>query len=133
MMLTGTMAQRDVLRKKILSRSGIMEARIVRGEPVGKMYGPGYDHQAPVDDFDRRALAGEHIVDVSKQNGSRVLTVINPIRAEKDYRGTNCLMCHPVAENTVVGAVRISYSLKELDDEVNRNVILSPACSCCCW
>ncbi|GAB4288312.1 MAG: methyl-accepting chemotaxis protein [Thiohalomonadaceae bacterium] len=125
MMLTGTMAQRDVLRNKILSRPGIIDARIVRGEPVTKMYGPGYDHQAPVDDFDRRALAGEAIIDVSDNGGGRVLTVINPIVAEKDYRGTNCLMCHPVAENTVVGAVRISYSLKELDDEVNHNILIS--------
>jgi methyl-accepting chemotaxis protein len=125
MMLTGTMAQRDVLRKKILSRPGIIDARIVRGEPVAKMYGPGYDHQAPADDFDRRALAGEAIMEVSDNGSGRVLTVINPILAEKDYRGTNCLMCHPVAENTVVGAVRISYSLKELDDEVNRNILIS--------
>ncbi|WP_127477614.1 methyl-accepting chemotaxis protein [Sulfurivermis fontis] len=125
MMLTGTMAQRDVLRKKILSRPGVIDARIVRGEPVTKMYGPGYDHQAPTDDFDRRALAGEAIIDVSDNGGGRVLTVINPILAEKDYRGTNCLMCHPVEENTVVGAVRISYSLKELDDEVNRNIFIS--------
>ncbi|MEW6646590.1 MAG: methyl-accepting chemotaxis protein [Pseudomonadota bacterium] len=125
MMLTGTMAQRDVLRNKILSRPGVIDARIVRGEPVTKMYGPGYDHQAPADDFDRRALAGEAIIDVSDNGGGRVLTVINPILAEKDYRGTNCLMCHPVEENTVVGAVRISYSLKELDDEVNRNIFIS--------
>jgi Methyl-accepting chemotaxis protein len=125
MMLTGTMAQRDVLRNKILSRPGIIDARIVRGEAVAKMYGPGYDHQAPADDFDRRALAGEAIIDVSDKGDGRVLTVINPILAEKDYRGTNCLMCHPVAEDTVVGAVRISYSLKELDDEVNRNIAIS--------
>jgi methyl-accepting chemotaxis protein len=125
MMLTGTMAQRDVLRKKVLSRPGVIDARIVRGEGVTKMYGPGYDHQAPVDDFDRRALAGEAIIDVSDNGGGRVLTVINPIVAEKDYRGTNCLMCHPVPENSVVGAVRISYALKALDEEVNRNIFIS--------
>jgi len=125
MMLTGTMAKRDVLRNKILSRPGVIDARIVRGEPVTKMYGPGYDHQAPVDDFDRRALAGEAIIDVSDNGGGRVLTVINPILAEKDYRGTNCLTCHPVPENSVVGAVRISYALKALDEEVNRNIFIS--------
>jgi len=127
MMLTGTMNQREVLRNKILARPGVIDARIVRGEEITKIFGPGFDHQAPADDFDRRALAGEQIIDVRKQNGGRVLTVINPIHAEKDYRGTNCLMCHPVAENAVVGAVRISYSLKELDDEVDRNIFVSAA------
>ncbi len=125
MMLTGTMSQRDVLRNKILSRPGVIDARIIRDAEISKIFGPGYDHQAPADDFDRRALAGEAIIDVSDNGTGRVLTVINPIHAEKDYRGTNCLMCHAVEENAVVGAVRISYSLKALDQEVDRNILIS--------
>lgn len=125
MMLTGTMDQREVLRNKILSRPGMIDARIIRGESVIAMYGPGHEHQAPSDDFDRQALHGEAIVDVSRDDKGRVLTVINPILAEKDYRGTNCLLCHPAAEDTVIGAVRISYSLSELDAEVERNIIIS--------
>ncbi|QLF91847.1 HAMP domain-containing protein [Pseudomonas sp. ABC1] len=125
MMLTGTMAQRDVLRTKILARPGVTEARIIRGDEITKYFGPGHEHQAPADELDKRALAGESIVQVDDNGGSRVLTVINPIHAEKDYRGTNCLTCHAVAENAVVGAVRISYDLKELDEEVNRNILIS--------
>jgi methyl-accepting chemotaxis protein len=34
-------------------------------------------------------------------------------------------LCHQVPENTVVGAVRISYSLAELDDKVNSNLLES--------
>jgi len=34
MMITGTMAQREVLRNKLLSRPGVLDARIVRGEPI---------------------------------------------------------------------------------------------------
>jgi methyl-accepting chemotaxis protein len=56
-----------------------------------------------------------------------VLTVINPILAHADYRGTNCLTCHQVAENAVMGAVRISYDLKALDQEVDRNILVSGA------
>ncbi len=125
MMLTGTMAQREVLRNKILARPGVIDARIIRGEEVTKVFGPGYDHQAPVDALDRRALSGEAIIEVNKQNGGRVLTVINPILAHADYRGTNCLTCHQVGENTVMGAVRISYDLKALDQEVDRNIMIS--------
>lgn len=105
MMLTGTMAQRNVLRDKILARPGVTDARIIRTEAITSVYGAGYDHQAPADELDRRALAGEAVVDISKNQDGRLLTVINPIRAEKDYRGTNCLMCHQVADNSVVGAV----------------------------
>lgn len=125
MMLTGTMAQREVLRDKLLARPGVIDARIIRGEPVTKVFGPGFAHQAPEDQLDRRALAGEGTVQVSKGKNGRVLTVINPIRAHRDYRGTNCLSCHQTAEDTVMGAVRISYDLSALDGEVNRNVMAS--------
>ncbi|MCF6757218.1 methyl-accepting chemotaxis protein [Stutzerimonas balearica] len=125
MMLTGTMAQREVLRKKALARPGVIDARIIRGEPVIRTFGPGFDHQAPVDALDRAALTGEAIVKVTKQDdGRRVLTVINPILAHSDYRGTNCLGCHQVPENSVMGAVRIAYDLDALDQQVSRNLQL---------
>lgn len=66
MMLTGTMAQRSVLRDKILARPGVTDARIVRAEGITKTYGAGYDHQAPADELDRRALAGEEIMQISR-------------------------------------------------------------------
>ncbi|MDY0207671.1 MAG: HAMP domain-containing methyl-accepting chemotaxis protein [Pseudomonas sp.] len=122
MMLTGTMAQRNVLRDKILARPGVTDARIIRTDAITSVYGAGYDHQAPADELDRRALAGEEIIHISNDQNGRLLTVINPVRAEKDYRGTNCLLCHQVPENSVVGAVRISYSLATLDSQVQRNL-----------
>lgn len=125
MMLTGTMAQRDVLRQKLLARPGVIDARIVRGAPIVQAFGKGHDYQQPADAFDRRALAGEAIHDVTQGKDGRVLTVINPIRAHRDYRGTNCLSCHQVTENTVMGAVRISYDLSALDDQVDRNILIS--------
>ena len=121
MMLTGTMAQRNVLRDKILARPGVTDARIIRTPAITSVYGAGYEHQAPADDLDQRALADEQIIEISKGQDGRLLTVINPIRAEKDYRGTNCLLCHQVADGSVVGAVRISYALASLDSQVQRN------------
>lgn len=122
MMLTGTMAQRNVLRDKILARPGITDARIIRADLITSVFGSGYDHQAPADELDRRALAGEEIIEVSDDGRGRVLTVINPIHASKDYRGTDCLGCHQVAPDSVVGAVRISYSLDALDNQVEHNM-----------
>lgn len=127
MMLTGTMAQREVLRDKILARPGIIDARIVRGEPVTKTFGAGFTHQVPRDKLDTRALAGESIVEVAPGKNGRVLTVINPIHAQQDYRSTNCLTCHQVAPDTVMGAVRISYDLAALDGEVHGNLLASAA------
>lgn len=125
MMLTGTMAQREVLRQKILERPGVVDARILRNDKIDAMYGKGFDHQYEQDELSRRALAGEQVVHIDNNAGKRLLTVINPIRAEKDYRGTNCLMCHLVEPDSIVGAVRISYSLEQLDAKVEQNIWVS--------
>lgn len=125
MMLTGTMGNREITRNKVLERPGVVDARIVRGQAVSDVFGRGFDHEQPVDALDEKALAGEAVIQVVEDESGRVLTVINPIVAEKDYRGTNCLMCHQVPENTVVGAVRVSYSLADLDAQVDRNIMIS--------
>lgn len=125
MMLTGTMDQRNILNKKILSREGVLEARILRGEPVIKQYGPGLPGSAPVDDLDARALAGEEINEVRERNGKRILTVVTPFNATESTRGVNCLGCHNVQEGATNGAVRISFSLAEFDEAVRHEVWMS--------
>lgn len=53
----------------------------------------------------------------------RTITVLEPIRATADFRGTNCLGCHNVKENTVLGAVRVTYSLAALDEEIHSKIL----------
>ena len=118
MMLTGTMPERDILREKMLQRAGVLEARVIRGEPVSSQYGPGYDLEKPVDELDRRALAGETINQLSEKDGQRLVTVITPFFATEDTRGVNCLQCHSVPSGSVNGAIRITYSLEGLDNKV---------------
>src|SRR5699024_3808988 len=69
--------------------------------------------------------AGEQVMELTEDRNGRLLTVINPLYAEKDYRGTNCLTCHVVEEDSVMGAVSISYSLDALDQQVSRNLMVS--------
>jgi methyl-accepting chemotaxis protein len=123
LMLTGTIQNRGLLQKKILNRPGIVEARIIRGPELIRTFGAGNNDQKPVDELDQRALAGEFIEVIREHNGERVLTVVNPMRAKKDYRGTNCLTCHVVPDESVLGAVRVSYSLGELDSQVQENAL----------
>lgn len=78
-MLTGNMANRKILQDKLLERPNYTEGRILRHESVSKIYGPGFDDELPQDDLDRRALAGESIVEMSE--GGELLTVINPVLA----------------------------------------------------
>ncbi len=127
LMLSGAMSNRELIKSKMEDREGLIEARIIRGQQVSSAYGPGFDYENPQDELDSRALNGEEILQIGNINGSRVLTVINPIRAKQEFRGTNCLGCHQVAENTILGAVRVSYSLQDMDRRVSKNLMVSAA------
>ena len=120
MMLTGTMDQRTLLRNKILRRPGIMAARVVRGEPVRKQFGPGYPEEQAIDELDEKALSGEEIIKINAGPEGRSVTVLTPFRATENTRGVNCLQCHEVSSGAINGAIRVSFSLAEMDAEVER-------------
>ena len=118
LMLTGGMANKEISRKKVTAREEVLDARIIRGEGITKVFGAGSDQNQAQDNFDKRALAGEKVDEIYRNQEGRVLTVVMPMKALKDYRGTNCLLCHQVPEGDVLGAVRVDYSLKQLDATV---------------
>ena len=125
LMLTGSMASRDTLRDKFAQQDGIEEVRVLRADAVNKLFGPGFPSEKPQDEYDRRALNGEAVSFVETVNGERKLTVIEPYIAVENRHGTNCLGCHQVAEGTVLGAGRITYSLAEEDSQVLGDLINS--------
>jgi methyl-accepting chemotaxis protein len=123
MMLTGNLDQREALRSKLMAERGMVELRIVQV--------PGRITQIPPpdatakDDLDARALKGETVSEVHTIDGKRTVTFIAPIQVSSNYRGTNCLNCHQVPENTVVGAVRTSYDLAELDNRLRSQLVIN--------
>jgi methyl-accepting chemotaxis protein len=123
MMLTGNMDQKASLREKIMAEKGILDLRIVQAP--GKISPTPAAESLPKDDLDTRALGGEKVSTLNDRNGQRIVTVLTPIKATANYHGTNCLSCHDVPEGTVVGAVRTTYSLAELDGQHNRNLMIN--------
>lgn len=123
MMLTGTMGERKILQDKMARRPGVLEARVIRGEPVKQQFGPGFDHEQPIDDLDLRVLKGEEIVDVADTPEGRVMTVLTPFKATSNTRGVNCLQCHNVPNGAINGGIRVSYSLAEMDAHINKEMI----------
>jgi len=122
LMLSGAMANRQTLQHKLEANADILEARIIRGKGVSDMYGPGLPDAVIQDELDRKAMAGEQIIEeIDDENGHR-LTVITPMKALPEYKGTNCLTCHPVAEGTILGAVRVTYSFAAMDQQISSNL-----------
>ena len=121
MMLTGTTNQREALRQKVLSTEGVREIRIVHAP--GALDGMTTSPAKPQDALDERALKGEIVNEFGENDGGRYVTVLTPLVASANHHGTNCLNCHQVAQGTVLGAVRMTYSLNQLDSEFRGNLL----------
>ena len=122
MMLTGTMDQRDNLRKKFLSVRGVREMRIAHAP--GRLAGLSNRESKPQDALEERGTNGETVAYAGEDASGRYVTVVKPLTASANYLGTNCLGCHQVPEGTVLGAVRATYSLAELDGEFRSNLMV---------
>lgn len=127
MMLTGTMAQKETLRQKALAQDGIEQVRVLRAEAVSKLYGPGQDNQAPQDNIDQRALAGELVIEPINADWGDGIVVALPMKSSEDYRGTNCVACHMAAEGEVLGAIRLEYNLSHVNQMISQRTLIGLA------
>lgn len=125
MMLTGTMAQKETLRQKALAQDGIEQVRVLRSEAVSKLYGPGKENQQPMDEIDKRALAGETVIEPFNASWGKGLVVALPMKSSLDYRGTNCVSCHMAEEGTVLGAIRLEYNLSHVNQMISTHTVIA--------
>ncbi len=113
-MLTGTIHQRDSLLERIASIHGLDEARVIRGAQVDLQYGEGLASENVADAIDLAVLS----------NGEPVFTLVGgffspEFRATIPYIASsqgdvNCLACHSVPEDTVLGAVTLTASIEHM-------------------
>lgn len=104
--------QRALYVTKMGSSDRVDELRVIRGKPVQDQYGPGLPSEQPVDAMDQAALQSAQVqTRLSAVDDKHTLRVVVPFIAQKDFRGTNCLMCHMVPEGAVNGAASITLDL----------------------
>ncbi|MCR9366110.1 methyl-accepting chemotaxis protein [Vibrio antiquarius] len=125
MMLTGTMSQKETLRKKALAQEGVEEVRVLRADTVTKLYGPGQANQQPIDDIDQRALNGELVIEPISADWGNGLVVALPMKSSENYRGTNCVSCHVAPEGEVLGAIRLEYNMNHVNSMINKQAMFA--------
>jgi methyl-accepting chemotaxis protein len=120
MMVTGTVKQRDVFLDQIKQLGTIRDVRVIRGDSVTKLFGPGTDKDdANPDEIERRVLqSGKEVIQVESDGKGEYLRTVRPTLAHKNSLGKDCTLCHQVAENTVLGVVSMKISL----DQVNAGL-----------
>ncbi len=119
MMITGTVGQRDVFLDQIKELSAVHDLKVIRGEAVSKLYGPGNAAEQKLDDTERAVLAGGPMVLQVEGDGNYLRAVI-PSLASKNYLGKDCVLCHQVPEGTPLGAVSMRVSLDKANAAVTK-------------
>jgi methyl-accepting chemotaxis protein len=106
--------QRALYVKKMASSDHVNELRVIRNKPVQDQFGPGLPSEQPGDAMDHAALdSGKVQTKLMEQGGKQALRVVVPFIARSEFRGTNCLTCHTVAEGTVNGAASVTLDLSD--------------------
>ena len=110
--IIGDVEQRKLFIQKMGSSEEIKSLRLIRNKLVQKQYGQGLPEEQPVGDHELSALEDGKIF--FERQGD-VLHGIVPYTESKNFRGTNCLICHDVPEGYHNGA-----SVVDLDITVNN-------------
>ncbi len=120
MMVTGTVGQRDVFLDQIKQLGTIRDVRVLRGDSVIKAFGPGNDKDDREPDATEQWVLqnGQPRIQVETDAKGEYLRAVRPAVAKPNYLGKNCMQCHLVPENTVLGAVSMKVSLEKVNAEL---------------
>ena len=113
-MVNGVIGKREGLLQRLMEVQGLKSVRVFRGPQVEHQFGMGLSREQPVDDIERHVLASGN-PDFNLTEDDTDTTFRGTIPYVATNRGNpNCLMCHQVAEGTVLGAVTITMSIEQI-------------------
>jgi methyl-accepting chemotaxis protein len=127
MMITGTVGQREVFLDQIKQLAIIRDLKVIRGDNVSKIFGPGTAKDAgALDAIEQQVMAsGKEFSEVQSDPKGEYLRVVRPALALKNYLGKDCIACHQVPERSVLGAVSMKISLNHVNEAVAAQRIKS--------
>ena len=113
-MRTGVIQERETLFKRLRTIPGLVDVRVIRGEPVIHQFGHGNEGEQAKLDMEKRVLAtGEWEEQFITEKGNTVYRITIPYIASSTG-SLNCLQCHNVPEGSINGVVTLGFSLENM-------------------
>lgn len=122
MMLTGSISDtknRELFYEKTASDGEVKEFYAFRTDSLIKDYDVGLKSEQIRDDFDKKSIETKELV-THMDDKNKTLRVTMPFIASSNYKGTNCLTCHNVAEKTVLGGATVTIDIAEELDRIEE-------------
>jgi len=120
MMMTGTIDQRHLFLEQLNALGSIEDVRVVRGPGVAATFGPGTDADLRPDAAEQWVIeTGQEYAEVLQDERGEFLRVIRPTLNSTNYLGKNCMTCHAVPENAVLGTVSMRVPLAEVNQQMD--------------
>lgn len=114
-MVNGIMDKREYFLDQISQNNGIESLWIVRSEQVTKQYGKGKPNEFIRDAIDEKVLAtGESIQKTTEHADKILLRVTIPYTADATNYKPNCLECHDVKHNDVLGVISMEFDITDM-------------------
>jgi two-component system cell cycle response regulator len=114
-MVNGMMDKRDYFLGQISQNEGVQALWIVRSEHVTKQFGGGIPNELVRDAIDKEVLrTGETVQTITEHADKILLRVTIPYIAEMVANRPNCMSCHDVKHNDVLGAVSMEFNITNM-------------------
>jgi methyl-accepting chemotaxis protein len=122
MMITGIISDvenRKTYYNKASLQNNVNKFYAFRTEHLTKDYGKGLLNEQIQDSIDTQSIQTKEIITKIDEKNSKNLRVTVPFIAQKNYKGTDCLSCHNVAEGTVLGGATIDIDISNELEDIN--------------
>jgi PAS domain S-box-containing protein len=107
LMVTGQISDvetRKLLVQKIGSSGNIVSLRLIRNANVVKQFGAGLPEEQIDSELQKSVVESKKpYYAIETKDGKKRMHAISPYLALTNFHGTNCLSCHQVEENAVLG------------------------------
>jgi methyl-accepting chemotaxis protein len=125
LMLSGQMDKSNFIFEQTNKLDSIRNVYVIRSESINKVFGKDIQYKAPKNLDEKKVLeSGQIFSEKFVERDKTFMKIIIPYIASSNRFGINCLSCHNVKENEVIGALHMEVNI-EKEEEFQRNLAVT--------
>lgn len=122
-MVNGNMEKRDIFLNSISQLENVKDLWVIRAKSVSEQFGKSMlSNENPKDEIDKEVLqTGKEKTQIEESLFNAIIRVTIPYTASSNDK-PNCLKCHNAKEGEVLGAISLTFDIRE--DRISNIIVL---------